>query len=99
MKINNTLHLCLSQYCVDGEVEYGNERLEFDSAHMTSCKTVTARNDNISDGTHTSMLTIGMPDWSSVPVIMSPGRIPITVLDTDGITTLTVAIAHYYQAQ
>ena len=84
---------------VDSEVTYGNERLEFDSAHMTSCKTVAARNDHTSDGTHTSMLTISMPDWSSVPVIMSPRRIPITVLDTDGITTLIVAIAHYYQAQ
>lgn len=70
-------------------MEYGNERLEFDSNHMTACKTVTARNDRTSDGSHTSMLTIGMPDWSSVPVVMSPGRIPIMVLDADGITTLT----------
>ena len=71
-------------YHIDGEVLYGNERLEFDSAHLTSCKTITGVDDHISDGTHTSMLTIGMADWSSVPVIMSPGRIPISVLDVDG---------------
>ena len=29
------------------------------------------------------MLTIGMASWSSVPVIMSPGRIPIVVYDND----------------
>ena len=69
---------------VDGEVQYGNERLELDSTHYMSCKTIAARDDYISDGTHTSMLTIGRTNWSSVPVMMSHGRIPITVLDVDG---------------
>ena len=69
---------------VDGEVLYGGERLEFDSTHLTACKTITGRNDHISDGTQTSMLTIGMAPWSSVPVLMSPGRTPITVVDVDG---------------
>ena len=65
-------------------MEYGDERLEFDNTQMTSCKTITARDDCLSDGIHTSMLTIGMAVWSSVPVVMSPGRIPITIFDNDG---------------
>ena len=65
-------------------MQYGNERLEFDSTHFTSCKTITAQDDHISDGTHSSMLTIGRTNWSSVPIMMSPGRVPITVLDVDG---------------
>ena len=69
---------------VDGEVLYGGGRLEFDSTRLTACKTITGRNDHISDGTQTSMLTIGMAPWSSVPILMSPGRTPITVMDVDG---------------
>lgn len=64
-------------------MEYGGERLEFDSSRFTSCKTIFARDDRVSDGIHTSMLTIGMAPWSSVPVNMSNSRIPITVYDND----------------
>ena len=69
---------------VEGEVEYGVEALDFVSTQYTSCKTMFARDDSVSDGTHMSMLTIGMASWSSVPVTMSSWRIPIIVLDNDG---------------
>ena len=80
--INN---LCINFFnYLDGEVLYGREPFEFDGVNMITCRTIRARVDDISDGTQSSRLVIGVTPQTSVPVEFRPRSIPIIIKDNDG---------------
>ena len=74
---------------VGSEVEFGTGLFVFDEGRTVTCKTITAIDDNVSDGTRTSRLIIGIESGTSVPVEIHPDSIPITIRDNDGEYTHT----------
>jgi hypothetical protein len=68
----------------DSEVGFGPEQFAFENGRRTTCKTIKATDDRVSDGTQTSRLVIGVEAGTSVPVEIRPVSIPITIIDNDG---------------
>ena len=79
-----------SHLYIDGEVNFGPEQFEFSEGRTITCKTINAIDDGVSDGTQTSQLIIDVLQGTSVPVVIHPGSIPITIMDNDGEYTHTV---------
>ena len=69
---------------IDSEVNFGREQFEFSSGRTITCKTINAIDDGVSDGTQTSQLIIDVLQGTSVPVVVHPDSIPITIMDIDG---------------
>ena len=52
---------------------------------LKRCTTIRAKDNNISDGTRSSYITISVGAGSSAPVEIYPSRIPLTIInDNDG---------------
>ena len=68
--------------CADSEVEFGQEQFLIADGRMITCKSISAVDDDISDGTQTFRLitaTLG----TDIPVEAHPKFIPITIIDND----------------
>ena len=68
---------------IDGEVNFGREQFEFSDGRTITCKTINAIADGVSDGTQTSQLIVDVLQGTSVPVVIHPDSIPITIMDND----------------
>ena len=69
---------------IASEVRFGREQFEFSDSRMITCKTIYATDDGVSDGTQTSLLIADILQGTSVPVVLHPNSIPITIIDNDG---------------
>ena len=78
------------------EIEFGTEPLLIGTNNQRVCRTVTALDDDISDGTRTFKIEIRSDDPADiiVPVNFSPDSIPIQVIDNDGECTHTHTHTH-----
>ena len=69
---------------IDDEVGYGQELFEFQGGRIITCKTIYAMDDRVSDGTQISRLIIDAQQGTTVPIVILPQSIPITIIDNDG---------------
>lgn len=69
---------------IESEVQFGEEQFEIAEGLMMTCKSISAIDDDVSDGTQTSRLIADTLQGTTVPVVICPRFIPITIIDNDG---------------
>lgn len=68
------------------EIEFGNEQLSITQSDNTACRTVTAYDNDISDGTRNFMIEVRSDGiaTTTVPVQFNPMSVTVSVIDNDG---------------
>ena len=64
--------------------ELGSISVKFTSTNQVQCISITASDDNVTEGNQTSQLEIIEQDGGTVPVEIYPSSIRLTVIDNDG---------------
>ena len=78
------LTLTITFLPLENEIQFGQELFEFAGSNMITCKSITALDDDISEGTQSLQLVIDTVTGTTVPVEFYPRTIPISVTDNDG---------------
>ena len=69
-------------FFTENEVVLGTESLAFERV-TKRCTTISAVDDNVSEGTHSSQLIVEA-SGSTVPTEVYPNSIPVVIIDNDG---------------
>ena len=64
-------------------MELGSRQLMFKQT-LTNCTTISTMDNGISEGTRSTYIVISDGIGSTVPIELFPSRIPLTILDDDG---------------